>query len=156
MSLSTPHTNPDGRRMMVESSVLEIDKRLKEGDSSVGWVGDPGLWLEFDQARNVFIVCRYDPNTGAEMDVMSYPPPLDAGLLIKLRDGDTQRAGNDPLARLFAEEDAREKSKEREFDTFIEEESAPRLVHAMRQDGMDVGTRKTFFAKKPPAPLETP
>lgn len=146
--LMSPHTAPDGRRMMVDSDLLDIDRRIKEGDGTVGWVGDDGLWLEFDQARNVFIVCRYDSDTGRTDDVMSYPPPLNAGLLIKLRDADTRRPGNDPVARMFAEDDAREAAAEAQFEEFIAEETAPRLAHALRKGGLDEAAPKPVFFPK--------
>lgn len=137
--LMTPHTAPDGRRMMVESDVLDICNRIQQGDPTTGWAGDPGMWVEFDVPRNAFVVRRIDPRTGGEVDVMSYRPPLDTGLLVKLAQGDTQRRGNDPVKRILEENTARERAQEAEFDSYVEEEVAPRLVHAMREDGLDVG-----------------
>lgn len=148
--LSVPTTSPDGRRMMVESDVLALDARIKNGDGTVGWAGDPGMWLEFDQIADVFIVCRHDPNTGGVEDVLRYAPPLDVGLLIKLRDGDTHRAGNDPVARMLAEEAKRERDEQDEFETYIEEEVAPRLTHALDQGGVDTGRAKSFSLWTPP------
>lgn len=146
MPLTLPHQTADGRRCLMESDVLDIARRINEGDASVGWSGDPDLWLELDQTTNTFVVCRRDPDSGLEADVTRWTPPLDAGLLIRLRDGDTRRSGNDPLARMFAADDAHERDLNRRFD----EESlevAGRLTHAMRKDGMDVPySQRTSFA----------
>lgn len=144
MSFGVPHT-VDGRRIMVDTDVLDIDRRLKEGDGTLGWAGDPGLFLEFDQVMNQFVVRRRAEN-GWECDITYWPPPLTSGLLIRLRDADTHRPGNDPVARMFAADAAYEADEERRFGEQTAE-AAARLVHALRQDGLDLpGSRKVSFA----------
>lgn len=145
MSIGVPHTNADGQRIMVDSDVLDIDRRLREGDGTLGWAGDPGLSLEFDRRINQFVVRRRDPDTGFEADITYWPAPLTTGLLIRLRDADTHRAGNDPVARMFAADAAFEADEAARFGEQTHE-AAERLVHALRQDGVDVpGSRRTFF-----------
>lgn len=136
-SLTLATRTADGRRCMMESDVLDICRRVTEGDPSVGWAGDPDLWVELDQATNTFVVCRYDPRTGGPMDVTRWSPPLTAGLLIRLRDADTRRPGNDPLARMDAENEALERDLDRRLaeQTF---EAADRLTFEMHKAGADV------------------
>lgn len=141
-NFAVPRTQ-NGRRLMVDTDVLEIDRRLKEGDGSIGWAGDPGLWLEWDPVFEVFVVCRRAED-GREMDITRWPPPLSVGLLIRLRDADTHRPGNDPVARMLAADDAFEADLERRRDEEMIE-AAARMAHAMRKDGMDVPGHKTFF-----------
>lgn len=137
MPLTVPHQTADGKRCLLESDVLDIARRLTEGDPTLGWAGDPDLWLELDQTTDTFVVCRYDPTTGREMDVTRWSPPLTAGLLVRLRDGDSHRRGNDPVARALAADDAHEADLARQQDE-LSHETATRLAHAMRRDGMDV------------------
>lgn len=142
MNMAIPHHHA-GRSMMVDSDVFDMDRRLKEGDGTVGWAGDPGLWLEWDAIYEVWVVCRRAPD-GREMDVTRWPPPLSPGLLIRLREADTHRPGNDPVARAMAADDAYEADMKQRWEEQMHE-AAARLTHAMRKDGMDVPGRKAFF-----------
>lgn len=145
LPLSIPRTAPDGRQAFVDTDVLDIARRINEGDGTVGWAGDPGMWLEFDVNRNEFVVCRYDPATGAEADMCRWAPPLNVGLLVKLRDGDTHRAGNDPVGRMLAAEAQRERDEEDYFALYVDEEVTPRLVHALDKGGVDMGRPKRIW-----------
>lgn len=145
-SLTVASRTADGRRAIIDGDVLEIDRRLKEGDPTVGWSGDPGLWLEWDRLTETFVVCRRDPDTGMEADVTRWKPPLTVGLLIRLRDGDTRRAGNDPMAAIDAANEAHERDLDREFEAKTDE-TAARFAHAMKRSGVDVGySQRTSFS----------
>jgi hypothetical protein len=137
VSIGVPHVNPDGHRIMVDADTLDIGRRLREGDGTVGWAGDPGLTLSFDERIQHFVVTRYDPYTGRELDVTYWAPPLTTGLLIRLREADTHRAGNDPVARMIAADEAYEADEAERFAGQTRE-VAERLVHALRKDGMDI------------------
>ena len=43
--LSQPRYLPDGRVLFVEGDVLDIGRRLNEGDATRGWEGDPTMRL---------------------------------------------------------------------------------------------------------------
>lgn len=145
MSIGVPHVNEDGKRLTVDADTLDLDRRLREGDGTVGWAGDPGLRLLFDQRINHFVVTRHDPYTGRELDVTYWAPPLTTGLLVRLREADTHRPGNDPVARMIAADEAFAADEAARFGEQTRE-TAERLVRALRQDGMDIpGPRHTFF-----------
>lgn len=151
MHLAVPHTTPDGQRVLVDQDVLDIDRRLKHGDPTLGWAGDPGLWLEFDPRAEVFVVCWRNPRNGEEMVVTRYAPPLDSGLIRKLVEADTQRrGGNDPVAKMLAADDKHERDRAAALEDFIDNDAAPRMVHAMRKDGVpDVPPAPVYFPDNP-------
>lgn len=150
MNLAVPHTNPDGQRVLVDQDVLDIDRRLKHGDPTLGWAGDPGLWLEFDQVAEVFVV-MYRTRDGREIVVTRYAPPLDSGLIRRLVEADTERrGGNDPVGKMLANDDRLERSRAAALDDFIDNDAAPRMVHAMRKDGVpDVPPAPVYFPVNP-------
>lgn len=111
--LMRAHTCPDGRRIMVEGGVLDVNRRMQEGDATVGWRGDPDLYLEYDLVLDRYVVMRAASDSRGATTVMTWGFPLDERLLIHLRDHDLRRADVvKPLDALVAHETAREQATE--------------------------------------------
>lgn len=137
-SLTVRHRGPDGTRMLVEQDVLRVCDRLREYDPrmylEVGKAGSPAegkffVMMEMDDGR-VEQLLTWDCAQGG---------PLTAEIIDRLWQGDAWRPGNDPIKNWFEETARREAAEEAALDEKVREEIAPKLVHALRKDGVDVG-----------------
>ena len=116
-----------------------IDK-LQNGDPTIGWEGDPNLWVESVDNTGVryfelwgwkldgsgkYRVCESDPDT-----------PFDERLLVKLCEIDGKRNPNrDIHAEVVAHNDKLDADQQATQDEWVAEEIAPRLRRALQKDG---------------------
>lgn len=110
----------------------DIQKMLKEGCSSIGWEGDPRLYVAPRKGAEGYVVGRLGEDGSKHLICVSKPPhKLDIQLLIMLRDNDTRK--HNVLARV----DRHNASVERENDRRTFERTAEglhRVLHGLKKD----------------------
>lgn len=111
---------------------VDYVRQLQEGDPSVGWEGDPRLYLRPNKATGGWSVWRMgDDNKHYCICHSKAPHKLDKGLFIKLRDNDTRR--QDVFARITKQNEAAQKAQDRaEFEKHYE--SLDRVYHGLKKD----------------------
>lgn len=136
----------DGVRAVVGGEVMDIGRRINEGDPTVGWPGDPSMALCVDTeeyltdaagrptgVRNPkwgwFEVWGTDAH--GEVYLAASAPRCDAGLLRKLAEGHWSR-GN-PFDRVVAENRRRQADQDR-VERDRREETIDKLHLALRKD----------------------
>lgn len=134
MSFAAPTLGP---RVWIDGSVLDIDRRIKEGDES-GWRGDPSMFLMFNPQNDMFEVWGID--RGGNQYMAAAHHRCDHTLLQKLVAGDPTK--NDVIGRVLAD-NAKLKKEQETKEREQRLEVADRLGHAIRQDvGHLFGGRK--------------
>ena len=128
-----------GGRVVWHESVADwfIDK-LHNGDGTIGWEGDPQLFIVAERTPQgtVWELWRAEEN-GHRSLIEKSPPgyPFDERVLVQLCKLDTRRHDRDLHAEIEA---ARDKVKADELaarNEYIAEEFAPRLQAALIKDG---------------------
>ena len=114
--------------MWVESSIFDIDRRIKDGDES-GWRGDPSMGLFYNPQTLMFEVWGID--RGGNQYLACSHHACDHTLLAKLVAGDPTR--NDVIGRVLA---ANEKANKDRSDAERDRRSeiADKLGFAIRKD----------------------
>lgn len=88
MGMEVFHTAPDGTRMLVNQDVLDIDRRIKEGDATCLWGGDPRMYLCFSYVTKRYEVWRLGEDNKPRI-LNSWPSnELDARVLVWLAQHD--------------------------------------------------------------------
>ena len=140
MGLVVVHEKPRiaNGRVWVDSSVGDIDYRIKHGDATLGWRGDPSMFLMLHPVTGHYEVWGTD-RAGNQYMCCSHPF-CDVTLIKKLVDGDPTR--NDVIGRILADNEKLKKDREdAERDKRLE--VADKLGWAIRQDfGQHLGGRK--------------
>lgn len=93
--IDTAHGLLDGTRATVSNDVWDIERRIKEGDPAIGWVGDPsmGLFVDVEEYVGGIINLQYGWFEVWGIDAAGEPylawtgPQLDQRVLESLRDG---------------------------------------------------------------------
>jgi len=116
---------PDGRDVRIDADVLDIGRKLREGEPTLGWGGDPAASLVFNEDRNCFEVLGQD--LMGRTYVMASHPKCDERLLVKCRDGHWSKA-KDIIDRLVDDQAARYQQAQDALSEAIREEYAPRLA----------------------------
>lgn len=127
-----------GTNVHIEADVFEIGRRIREGDGTLGWGGDPVAALTFNPRNAMFEVIGRDLYGRAY--VMASHRKCDERLIMKCRDGHWSKAV-DFVDRLIDEQGRRQDELERERREYISEELAPKLAHAIRTEN---GIRDTW------------
>lgn len=123
----------DGRLIMMETSVLDIDRRIKNGDPTLGWRGDPQMFLVWNGPKRRFEVCGIDAKGNEYVAVTGDPGDMpDARLIQKLVIGDWQHPDR-VLAQYHRHLAAQEAAQQRRVDEIIGD-GVDRLGHAFRKD----------------------
>lgn len=104
--------------MWVDSSLYDIDRRIKDGDES-GWRGDPTMGLFFNPHTRQFEVWGID-RAGKEYKAATHHE-LSVEIIHKLRNGDPTR--NDVFQQVLdhnakVEADAKQKDREARAEVF--------------------------------------
>ncbi len=127
-----------GRCVWHESVADWFIEKLHYGDSTIGWEGDPRLFVvaEATPAGTVWELWRHEENGHRSMIEKSPPGyPFDERILVQLCKLDTQRQHRDLHAEVM---NARDKEAADEIagrNEYIAEELAPRLQRALISDG---------------------
>lgn len=127
--LDRSHHLPDGTTVTVTGDVCDIADRLRNGDPTLGWDGDPDLLLFYNTGTDRFEV--WAPDERMEPYLAVSHPRCDASLIRRVADADNRRrTAVDRVtdANTKAQADAEAARAER-FD-----EVADKLHHALRQD----------------------
>lgn len=126
MPTLSPFTNT--RRVWVTTDVLDINRRVQEGDES-GWRGDPSMFLMWNPETDEFEVWGTD-RAGVQYLAASHHR-CDHTLIQKLIAGDPQK--NDVIGRVMANNARLEKERsDAERDKRLE--IADKLGFAIRSD----------------------
>jgi len=141
------HTVPDGRRAFIDSDVLGLDRRLKQGDPTLGWRGDETMWLVVNSEADEVEVWGLDIH--GEPYVVSAIQPVNQSwqheLLKQVAEGDWQRGGQ----VVFAEIDKRQQARQRSAESTAEDQNAEldeKLAWALMQDAEGRSMYGTFFS----------
>lgn len=118
----------NGNRMLVESDVLDIGRRIAQGDEL--WRGDPSMGLFWNPVEQMFEVWGED--IAGTPYLAAAHTHADARLVMKLVEGDWQK-GLAKLNALQAAEVARKADEERRVQD-QNEELADKLHWALRRD----------------------
>ncbi len=133
-SLSTAARLPDGRILVSDHDVYDVERRLQEGDPTYGWPGDPNLFLAIDpQPRpprwEVHRLC--DDGQVRRICVWKGEGAPDGQLIAHIAAHDTRT--RDVFGNLEREETLRERLEESDADAH-REEVADKLRFALRKD----------------------
>lgn len=110
----------------------DIQRKLKEGDPSIGWEGDERLYVAPREGAEGYVVGRLcEDGVKRLICVSKAPHRLDQELLIQLRDHDTRRVNvlkqvNDHNARIQKAHDDRATERI--------SEAMERVIHGLRKD----------------------
>lgn len=117
----------------VSRDVWDVVDRIQRGDATVGWSGDPRMYVVFNQQRGAYQIFRHAED-GRDYLVMNCPPnEFDVRIVRKLALGDTQT--RDVLGMLEEEERLRE-WKEESDNLAMEEEMRDVMRHYAKKSGL--------------------
>jgi len=122
----TPHVSAD------------FMKKLHEGDSTIGWEGDPNLSIDtYENGGHRYWEIWHRREDGVRYRIETSPPdyPFDERLLVQLCKADTRRNDRDVHAEIMAHNDKLEADQEAARDEWIAEDISPRLQFALKKDG---------------------
>lgn len=105
--LEHPETLPDGRHLIVSAEVQEVVARLRDGEPTVGWEGDPRLALYRAEGADHWELWRMEADGQYRPIIRSKPGVSLMGLIRWLVAHDTRR-GHDPAAEVNAHNVARQ------------------------------------------------
>lgn len=110
----------------------DIQRLLKEGDPTIGWEGDPRLYVQPREGAEGYAVGRLCEDGVHRLICLSRPPhKLDKGLLIRLRDHDSRRVD------IFKKVDDANKQAQKEKDARAVDrigDAYERVVHGLSRD----------------------
>lgn len=113
-------------------------EKLHFGDSTIGWEGDPQLFVvaESTPAGTVWELWRHEEN-GHRSLIEKSPPgyPFDERILIQLCKLDSHRRHRDLANEIETANNKRDAQSQADRNEYIAEEVAPRLQHALIADG---------------------
>lgn len=90
MGLTVTHVTPRGHRILVSQNVLDIAKRIQEGDPTCLWSGDPRMFVQFNYETEKYEVWRRGED-GRDRIISSWlPNDFDARVLKHLSEHDTR------------------------------------------------------------------
>lgn len=98
MSLRVTHRNPTGHLVEIPADVLDLDRRIKEGDPTADWGGDPRMYLVFNGISEKYQVWRRCED-GKDRQICNVEH-RDSRLLRHLGEIDSWRRGADILGDL--------------------------------------------------------
>lgn len=152
MTFLTARMLPAGRSILADH---DFDRRLHEGDPTVGWVGDPRLGVVYNGDTDRIELWRYCEDGEARKITQSRPG-------VRVLDSDVLRflAEHDPLSRRaynvnadIAAHNAKVRSRQAADLQAREEAAADRLQWALRKDiGAYEGGSRHIYQKLPAAP----
>lgn len=146
MGLQVPHRY-DGRTMMVDSEMLELDRQAKLGDPVSGWRGDPQMWVALLPSQVGPDVVEVWGLDAYNREYLAASTPATDGwrhrLLEKLVKGDWQQRAGDLIEQTMASNAKIRADAEARHADYIREEFAPKLRWALQKDG--VAPRDTFY-----------
>jgi hypothetical protein len=129
----------------VPVSVLDLDRRLRDGDPTMGWRGDPTFQLVFNQHARVFEVWGRD-GRGVDYIVMTCRDGVGPRILADLAASDWQR-GKQVLRDVQARSDKKHKDREdriAETRRAASEKFAWHVAEVFRQDSGHSPGRSVF------------
>lgn len=110
----------------------DIQRKLKEGDPSIGWEGDERLYIAPRDGAEGYVVGRLCEDGVKRLICYSKPPHrLDQELLVMLRDNDTRRTD---VRKRIDLHNARIQKEHDERATERIAEAMDRVVHGLRKD----------------------
>jgi len=115
-------------------------EKLQKGDSTIGWEGDPNLWVEsVDNLGQRFFELwgwKLDGSSKYRIAVSDPDTPFDERILVKLCEVDMRRnPKRDIHAEVVAHNDKIDADNQAAQDEWIAEDVAPRLRRALQKDG---------------------
>lgn len=123
----------DGTVIQMETSVLDIDRRIKEGDPTLGWRGDDQMFLVWNGPQRRFEVCGIDLRGNEYVAVTGEPGEMpDARLIRKLVIGDWQHP--ERVMQQYREHLARQAAKHKRAQEETIGEGVSKLTHAVMKD----------------------
>lgn len=116
---------PDGTDVDIAADVLDIGRKVREGEPTLGWEGDPLASLVWNPDLDVFEVLGKD--LYGETYVMASHTHCDERLLVKCRDGHWSKAKS-IVDRMLNRQEARFQANQAKINEAIREEHAPRFA----------------------------
>lgn len=138
-------TLPEGT-FEVPVSVLDLDRRLRDGDPTMGWRGDPSMRLCFNEQTRRFEVWARDGHGRDYVAITS--DGVSPRILADLAASDWQR-GKGVLREVLEREEARHRDREAymaELRGAASEKFAWHAAEAFRQSTGHVGRGKRIFS----------
>lgn len=118
--------------MQISNDVLNLDRRIKEGDPTCGWNGDPNMFLVWNQPTKKYQVWRACEDNKDRIICSWLPTEMDSRLLRHLGEIDSWARGNDPLAAMDAHNAAIDRLHRQQLAE-LEEEVRQILEFAMKR-----------------------
>lgn len=117
-SLQRLYTTPRGVMISIRDDMLNICQRVQEGDATIGWAGDPNMFVSFNNVVQKYEIWRRCED-GLDRMVKSWDPDkFDQRVLMDLRDTDTWRI--DVLKKMDDENARIERAKETDLQALQE------------------------------------
>ncbi len=132
MGIMTPHFQPNGQIVEIDSELLDA---LQNGYPTLGWDGDPQLFLAYNRATDRIEVWRHNLKADGRPGLVMQSKPgqriADMNIIKVLMEHDTRR--HDVAANIKKHNDAVRKSAlDDQRDKM--EEAADRLYHGFQKD----------------------
>lgn len=137
--LRVPSTIGPGRVVWHDSVADWFIDKLHNGDSTIGWEGDPQLFViaEATDQGTIWELWRTEDN-GLKSLIDKSPPgyPFDERVLVRLCEIDQRRNPHRDLHKEVMEHNQKLDDQQQEAqDEWVAEEIAPRLWRALAKDG---------------------
>lgn len=121
----------DGRRLWLDPEVRDVVSRLRDGDPTRGWEGDPRLALYFIPGSRQWELMRLEADGEYRTVARSKPgAKLTPAIIDELVARDVRR-GFDLKKSIDTHNSRVRRSRSAEFQAWIDEEIGPRLGHAI-------------------------
>jgi len=125
-----------GRRLWIDGGMQDLIHKLHHGDPTIGWEGDERLAVYFNDDTKCWEVMRLEDDNVYRLVARSKPGvQFDDRFIVLLCETDRQRRRQSLHDEIVANNEAVDRARQAETDTFIAEEAAPRLRHAILKDG---------------------
>ena len=132
MGIMTPHFQPNGQIVEIDSDLVDA---LQNGHPTLGWDGDPLLFLAYNRATDRIEVWRHNLNRDGKPGLVMQSKPgqriADMNIIKVLMAHDTRR--NDVVADMQKHNaKVRQDAKDAERDRMGE--ASERLYHGLQKD----------------------
>lgn len=113
----------------------DLIHRLHYGDNVIGWEGDERLAVYYDEPERRWEIMRLEDDGVYRLVCRSAPGVVfDERILWRLCEWDRNRRTRSLVEEVLANNERLDREKQQASDTYIAEEVAPRLRHALMKE----------------------
>lgn len=123
---------PNAQRQLAANLPFAIQQKIQNGDPSMGWEGDPTLYLQLGD-DGLWEVWQLRPDSPPRL-AMRYDHALDERLLIHLREIDPRKQSADDIVRKAVKKMETDKANKNKKDAEILAEGQDRVRFVIKKE----------------------